>query len=159
MLPRTFSVGYFAYAQYDVLFLLVILNGSEESHRKGTEHILCGNSPSREFAAVATLLRNDDKIACHRERKRGDPPELLHCRLFGGIAAVAMLPRNDNKILALVYCETFHLRKNGANAFIIPRTASRKTRLRVLFRPFYRSCRPLSIRLCRITPLHIACRA
>ena len=27
-------VGYFAYAQYDVLFLYVILNDSEESHRK-----------------------------------------------------------------------------------------------------------------------------
>ena len=30
------SVGYFACAQYDVLFLYVILNDSEESHRKST---------------------------------------------------------------------------------------------------------------------------
>ena len=30
----TLVVGYFACAQYDVLFLYVILNGSEESHRR-----------------------------------------------------------------------------------------------------------------------------
>ena len=34
---RTFSVGYFADAQYDVLFLYVILNDSEESHRRTDE--------------------------------------------------------------------------------------------------------------------------
>ena len=48
---RTFSVGYFANAQYDVLFLHVILNDSEESHRVSEKYIFCGNSPSREIAA------------------------------------------------------------------------------------------------------------
>ena len=33
-------VGYFAYAQYDVLFPYVILNDSEESHRRTDRHIL-----------------------------------------------------------------------------------------------------------------------
>ena len=37
------------------------------------------------------------EFCCHRERKRGDPPELLLCRLFGGIAAVATLLRNDSE--------------------------------------------------------------
>ena len=37
----TLVVGYFAYAQYDVLFLLhVILNDSEGSHRTTDRHIL-----------------------------------------------------------------------------------------------------------------------
>ena len=36
----TLVVGYFACAQYDVLFLHVILNDSEESHRRTDEHIL-----------------------------------------------------------------------------------------------------------------------
>ena len=36
----TSVVGYFACAQYDVLFLHVILNDSEESHRRTDEHIL-----------------------------------------------------------------------------------------------------------------------
>ena len=37
----TLVVGYFAYAQYDVLFLFyVILNGSEESHRISVEYML-----------------------------------------------------------------------------------------------------------------------
>ena len=43
---RTFSVGYFACAQYDALFLYVILNDSEESHRRTdgayTPHFGCG---------------------------------------------------------------------------------------------------------------------
>ena len=34
---RDSSVGYFACAQYDVLFLHVILNDSEESHRRTDE--------------------------------------------------------------------------------------------------------------------------
>ena len=33
------SVGYFANAQYDVLFLYVILNDSEESHRRTDGYI------------------------------------------------------------------------------------------------------------------------
>ena len=35
----TFSVGYFAYAQYDVLFSHVILNDSEESHDTSEKHV------------------------------------------------------------------------------------------------------------------------
>ena len=50
---HTFSVGYFACAQYDVLFLHVILNDSEESHRVSEEYILYGKPPSREIAAPA----------------------------------------------------------------------------------------------------------
>ena len=69
----TLVVGYFAYAQYDVFFLHVILNDSEESHRVSEEYIFYGKTPSREFAAPTA--RKDDKIACHRERKRGDPLE------------------------------------------------------------------------------------
>ena len=48
----TLVVGYFACAQYDVLFLHVILNDSEESHRKSTRHIL---RPL--FQRIATALR------------------------------------------------------------------------------------------------------
>ena len=49
---RTFSVGYFADAQYDVLFLYVILNDSEESHLVSEEYIFCGKPPSREIASL-----------------------------------------------------------------------------------------------------------
>ena len=49
---RTFSVGYFADAQYDVLFLYVILNDSEESHLVSEEYIFYGKPPSREFALL-----------------------------------------------------------------------------------------------------------
>ena len=48
-------------------------NRSEESHRVSEEYIFYGKPPSREFAAPTA--RKDDKIACHRERKRGDPLE------------------------------------------------------------------------------------
>ena len=57
----TLVVGYFAYAQYDVLFLYVILNDSEESHRKSEKHML--RTLLQGIAAVATLPRNDNKIA------------------------------------------------------------------------------------------------
>ena len=43
---------YFAYAQYDVLFLYVILNDSEESHRVSEEYIFYGKPPSREIASL-----------------------------------------------------------------------------------------------------------
>ena len=46
-------VGYFACAQYDVLFLYVILNDSEESHRVSEEYMFYGKPPSREIAAPA----------------------------------------------------------------------------------------------------------
>ena len=61
-------MGYFAYAQYDVLFipyrhfvplppkeeakLHVILNDSEESHRVSEEYIFYGKPPSREIASL-----------------------------------------------------------------------------------------------------------
>ena len=65
------SRGIFRCAQYDVLFLYVILNGSEESHRKSAEvyalslkswDISLALNMTYLFwgiAAVATLLRND----------------------------------------------------------------------------------------------------
>ena len=45
-------MGYFAYAQYDVLFLYVILNDSEESHLVSEEYIFYGKPPSREIASL-----------------------------------------------------------------------------------------------------------
>ena len=39
-IPFTLVVGYFAYAQYDVLFLLRHSERSEESHRRTDRHIL-----------------------------------------------------------------------------------------------------------------------
>ncbi len=48
-------------ARNDVPFLRVILNDSEESHRVSEEYIFYGKPPSREFAAVAALLRKDGK--------------------------------------------------------------------------------------------------
>ena len=72
-MPPTYSAGYFACAQYDVLFLYVILNDSEESHRKSAE------------VYALTLGWWDISLA------------LNMTYLFWGIAAVAMLPRNDNE--------------------------------------------------------------
>ena len=45
-------MGYFACAQYDILFLYVILNDSEESHRVSEEYIFYGKPPSREIASL-----------------------------------------------------------------------------------------------------------
>ena len=57
----TLVAGYFAFAQYDVLFLYVILSDSEESHRKSEKYML--RTLVQGIAAVATLPRNDNKIA------------------------------------------------------------------------------------------------
>ena len=46
------SRGIFRCAQYDVLFLYVILNDSEESHRVSEEYIFYGKPPSREIASL-----------------------------------------------------------------------------------------------------------
>ena len=56
----TLVVGYFATLNM-TYFLYVILNDSEESHRKSEKHML--RTLLQGIAAVATLPRNDNKIA------------------------------------------------------------------------------------------------
>ena len=68
----------------------VILSASEISHRKSTELILRRPPPSREFAAVATLLRNDNKKVCHIKRT-----------WLEGIAATAAIPSNNLQNISL----------------------------------------------------------